>query len=102
LYRVLKPGGHFSISDIVLSGELPDAIRNAATLYAGCVSGAMQKEDYLEEIRKAGFTAVEVQKERLLEVPDEVLLRHAKSEEVQRFRESGAAIYSINVFARKQ
>ncbi|MBV6653689.1 MAG: arsenite methyltransferase [Mameliella sp.] len=101
LFRVLKPGGHFSISDIVLKGELPDAIRDAATLYAGCVSGAMQMEDYLLAIREAGFTDVEVQKERLLEVPDEVLLKHASPAEVQGFRESKASIYSINVFARK-
>lgn len=101
LYRVLKPGGHFSISDIVLKGELPDTIRKAATLYAGCVSGALQKEDYLQAIREAGFIAIEVQKERLLAVPDEVLLRHAEATEVQLFRESEAAIYSINVFARK-
>jgi len=102
LFRVLKPGGHFSISDIVLKGQLPDAIREAATLYAGCVSGALQKEDYLQAIRDAGFAAIEVRKERLLEVPDEVLLRHAEAAEVQRFRESGASIYSINVFARKR
>ena len=101
LFWVLKPGGHFSISDIVLKGELPDAIRDAATLYAGCVSGAMQMEDYLLAIREAGFTDVEVQKERLLEVPDEVLLKHASPAEVQGFRESKASIYSINVFARK-
>lgn len=101
LYRVLKPGGHFSISDIVLKGDLPDTIRKAATLYAGCVSGALQKADYLKAIRDAGFSAIEVQKERLLKVPDQVLLEHAEAAEVQRFRESGAAIYSINVFARK-
>src|SRR6201996_4976181 len=52
IYRVLKPGGHFSISDVVLIGELPDALRKDAEMYAGCVAGAIQKETYLELIEK--------------------------------------------------
>ena len=55
IHRVLKPGGHFSISDIVLIGDLPEALREDAEMYAGCVAGAIQKEDYLEFIKKAGF-----------------------------------------------
>src|SRR5690242_17209421 len=50
IFRVLKPGGHFSISDIVLVGDLPANIQNAAEMYAGCVSGAIQKQTYLELI----------------------------------------------------
>src|SRR5205085_10044803 len=48
IFRVLKPGGHFSISDIVLVGELPANIKNAAEMYAGCVAGAIQKDEYLQ------------------------------------------------------
>ena len=51
IFRVLKPGGHFSISDIVLVGNLPDALRKDAEMYAGCVAGAIQKETYLGYIR---------------------------------------------------
>ena len=47
IFRVLKPAGHFSISDIVLIGDLPEALRHDAEMYAGCVSGAIQKDDYL-------------------------------------------------------
>lgn len=101
LFRVLKPGGHFSISDVVLKGELPQAIAEAAALYAGCVAGAMQKEDYLAVIREAGFADLEVQKERLLHLPDELLLEYVSQADLEAFRASGASVYSINVFARK-
>ena len=47
IFRVLKQGGHFSISDVVLIGNLPDKLRNEAEMYAGCVSGAIQKDDYV-------------------------------------------------------
>ena len=73
IYRVLKPGGHFSISDIVLIGELPDDLRQAAEMYAGCVSGAVQKDDYLTAIVDAGFTNITIQKEKVITVPDEIL-----------------------------
>ena len=49
--RVLKPGGHFCISDIVLTGDLPNKLKEAAEMYAGCVSGALQKSDYLKIIK---------------------------------------------------
>src|ERR1035437_9295323 len=55
ILRVLKPGGHFSISDVVLVGQLPDKLKNAAEMYAGCVSGAIQKEEYLGYIKEMGF-----------------------------------------------
>lgn len=101
VYRVLKPGGHFSISDIVIVGDLPAAAREAAALYAGCVSGAMQKEDYVATIRATGFRNVQVQKERLIELPDDLLLQHLQPEDLEDFRRSGSSIYSINVFAEK-
>ena len=66
IFRVLKPGGHFSISDIVLVGSLPDALREDAEMYAGCVAGAIQKEDYLGYIKDAGFQNIMLQKEILL------------------------------------
>ncbi len=61
--RVLAPGGRLMISDIVLDRELPEEIRSSLSAYAGCVAGALLKQDYLEEITRAGFTEVEVLKE---------------------------------------
>ena len=100
-FRILKSGGHFSISDIVLKGELPDAIRTAASMYAGCVSGAQQKEDYLATITNAGFTNITLQKEREIVVPNELLLEYISMEQLRAFKKLGTGIYSITVYAEK-
>lgn len=99
--RVLKPGGHFSISDIVLSGSLPASIQQAAELYAGCVSGAIQKEEYLDLIDHHGFVNVKVQKEKIITIPDQILLNYISAEEITAFKNSGTGIYSITVYAEK-
>lgn len=101
IYRVLKPGGHFSISDIVLVGELPCNLQQAAEMYAGCVSGAIQKTDYLDIIKQAGFTNITLQKEKVIIVPDEILLNYITSEELQSFKQSNVGIYSVTVYAEK-
>lgn len=101
VYRVLKPGGHFSISDIVLEGELPAKLREAAEMYAGCVSGAIQKEVYLELIHATGFKNVTVQKEKSILLPDDILRNYFSAEEIQSFRNSNAGIYSVTVYAEK-
>lgn len=101
MYRVLKAGGHFSISDIVLVGELPAAIREAAEMYAGCVAGAIQKEEYLGLIGAAGFTGVVLQKEKPVVVPDDILGQYLSAEEIEGFKASGTGIYSITVYAEK-
>jgi len=76
IFRVLKPGGHFSISDIVLVGSLPDALREDAEMYAGCVAGAIQKEDYLGYIKDAGFQNIMLQKEKPISIPDDILSKY--------------------------
>jgi SAM-dependent methyltransferase len=101
IYRVLKPGGHFSISDIVLVGQLPANIQNAAEMYAGCISGAVQKEVYLELIQKNGFTNITIQKEKAIVVPDDILLNYLSKEEIDLFKNSGAGIFSVTVYAEK-
>ena len=101
VYRVLKPGGHFSISDIVLEGELPAPLKEAAEMYAGCVSGAIQKQVYLELIAATGFSNIRLQKEKLIHIPDDILLNYISQEEVDLFRNSSMGIYSITVYAEK-
>lgn len=101
IYRILKPGGHFSISDVVLVGELPEKLRQEAEMYAGCVSGAIQKDDYLEVIRKAGFINISIQKEKPIAVPDNILLNFMEQEELAKFKNSNVGIFSITVFGRK-
>ncbi len=97
--RVLRPGGHFSISDIVLLGELPRGLRESAELYAGCVSGAIQLEDYLHLIREAGFENITVQKQKSILIPDQILLDYLSAEQLQDFVASGTGIFSITVYA---
>ena len=101
IHRVLKPGGHFSISDIVLQGSLPVKIREAAEMYAGCVAGAIQKQAYLELIDLNGFKNVRIQKEKPIIVPDDILSNYLSPEEMQEFKNSGTGIYSVTVFAEK-
>ena len=101
IYRVLKPGGHFSISDIVLEGQLPQPIQEAAEMYAGCVSGAIQKEVYLELIKANGFANITLQKEKVINIPDDILLQYLSSDQLKTYRESGTGIISITVYAEK-
>ena len=101
IYRVLKPGGHFSISDIVLEGQLPKEIREAAEMYAGCVSGAIQKQVYLELIDANGFTNITVQKDKAIIIPDDILSNYLSAEQVAAFKQSGTGIKSITVYAEK-
>lgn len=101
IFRVLKPGGHFSISDIVLEGALPATIQQAAEMYAGCVSGAIQKQRYLELISSNGFTNMTIQKEKAIVIPDDILSGYLSAEEIKAFRTSSTGIYSITVYAEK-
>lgn len=101
IFRVLKPRGHFSISDIVLVGELPKNLREAAEMYAGCVSGAIQKDDYLNLIKEAGFESITLQKEKVIHIPDDILSNYLSAEEITAFRNSDVGIYSVTVFAQK-
>lgn len=100
--RVLKPGGHFCISDIVLVGELTDKLKKSAEMYAGCVSGAIQKEEYLNIITKVGFTNVSVQKEKEIVLPKEILSEYLNPEELDSHLKQGAKLYSITVTGTKQ
>jgi len=101
IMRVLKSNGHFSISDVVLVGELPNNLKKAAEMYAGCVSGAIQKDDYLNIIKETGFESITIQKEKKITVPDDILSTYLSAEEIAAFKNSGTGIYSITVFARK-
>lgn len=101
IFRVLKDGGHFSVSDIVLSKPLPAPLKKAAEMYAGCVSGAIPKDEYLGIISKAGFSGVEVKAEKPITLPDDVLLKYLNKDEISSFKSQGPAILSITVYGEK-
>jgi ubiquinone/menaquinone biosynthesis C-methylase UbiE len=101
IFRVLKPEGHFSISDIVLTGELPDKIKSAAEMYAGCVASAIPKVEYLGYIQQAGFTNLTLQKEKAIIIPDDILQSYLTEQEIIDYKKMGNVIFSITVFAQK-
>lgn len=101
IFRVLKPVGHFSISDIVLTGALPDKIKNAAEMYAGCVASAINKDEYLSYINKVGFKNVTIQKDKAIVVPDDILKDYLNDEEIAAYKSSETVIRSITVYAEK-
>lgn len=101
MHRVLRVGGHFSVSDIVLTRELPEELRQAAELYAGCVTGASQETDYLGIIAEAGFTNVKVLKRKPIIIPGDILSRYLSPEAVEKVKTEGLGVESITVFAEK-
>lgn len=101
MHRVLRVGGHFSVSDIVLTRELPVELFHAAELYAGCVTGASQEADYLGLIAASGFTNVQVLKRKPILIPGDILARHLSAEEVERATATGLGIESITVRGEK-
>jgi arsenite methyltransferase len=100
-FRILKSGGHFSISDIVLDGELSEDLRQEAMLYVGCISGAVQRAEYMRIIREAGFTKITVQKDRKIDIPNEILAKFLSLELLREFKKSHVGIFSITVYAEK-
>lgn len=101
IYRVLKKGGHFCISDIVTEGILPEKLQEVATLYVGCVSGALTKETYLDIVQKAGFNNIQIRKEKLIDIPDAVYLKYLDKTEFENFKKQGINIKSITLTAQK-
>lgn len=101
VYRILKPGGHFSISDIVLTGNLPEKIKNAAEMYAGCVASAILKDDYLNIIKAAGFKNITLQKDKPIIIPTDILKNYLTDSEIETYNANGYIIFSITVYAEK-
>jgi len=101
VHRVLKPGGHFCISDIVASRELPDWVKGIAEAYAGCVSGAIPKTDYLDIIAATGFGQVTLQAEKRIEVPADLLRRHLTPQRRSEAESSDLHVMSVTVTAVK-
>ena len=101
MFRVLRPGGRFCVSDIVATGPLPEGVRNAAELYVGCVAGALPEKEYLALINVAGFEGVRNAKEQLISLPDEELTPRMSAKEIAAFRASGVRLKSVTVLGTK-
>jgi len=101
IFRILKPGGHFCVSDIVLKGELPEELKKSAELYAGCVAGAIQQEEYLEIIKNTGFRNTEIKTTKRTDLPDDILKDYLNQDQIKGFRSHETGIFSITVTANK-
>jgi arsenite methyltransferase len=101
IYRILKPGAHFCISDVVLSGVLPEALKNSAQAYAGCIAGALQEDDYITTIKKAGFSQVEIKQKKIIVLPDSLLAQYLPEKEIEAYRNAGSGIFSLTVVGHK-
>jgi SAM-dependent methyltransferase len=101
IHRILKPGGHFCVSDIVLKGELPAGLKKSAEMYAGCVAGALQQDDYLSKIENARFRNIEIKNAKVIDLPDDVLQNYLSVEEIKKFRQNKTGIFSITVVGYK-
>lgn len=101
IYRVLKPGGHFCVSDVVIKGELPEKLQKDAEMYAGCVSGAIKMEEYLDIIKNAGFRNIEIYTQKEIQIPENVLSKHITESELLNFNNKQIGIYSITLSAEK-
>ena len=97
VHRVLKPGGHFCISDVVLEGHFPKEFRDNASMYAGCIASAIQKEDYMDEIAKANFKNINIERTKTVEIPDDVLEEHLSKGTIADYKAGNVGIYSITV-----
>lgn len=101
IYRILKPGAHFCVSDIVLKGELNPELKKSAAMYAGCVAGALQQEDYLGVIKQAGFENIEIKRTKNVDLPDEILKEYLDEEGIKLYRNKVEGIFSITVVGVK-
>jgi SAM-dependent methyltransferase len=97
IYRVLKPGGHFCISDVVLNGHFPKEFTDNAAMYAGCIASAIQRKEYLGEVEKAGFTDIKIERTKTVMIPDEVLAEHLDPATIVKYKAGNVGIYSITV-----
>ncbi len=101
IHRVLADGGHFCISDVVIEGELPEKIKSDAEMYAGCVSGAIKKAEYLKIIEDKGFKNIVIHAEKEIEIPNTIMLNYMTMDELRQYKKDKIGIYSITVNAQK-
>jgi SAM-dependent methyltransferase len=69
-FRVLKPGGRFAVSDIVVRGDVPEQVRRSMEMWVGCIAGALQDHEYIDKLAKAGFDAIDIEPTRIYSIED--------------------------------
>ncbi len=102
IYRILKPAAHFCVSDVVIQGEMTEELKKSAELYAGCVSGALDQNEYLDTIREAGFTNIEIKKTKQIDLPEDLLKEYLSDQGLKEYKENLRGIFSITVVGYKK
>jgi len=101
IYRVLKRGGHFCVSDVVLNGYFSKEFTDNAAMYAGCIASAIQRDEYLSEIEKANFADIKVESTKSVLIPDDVLEFHLDADSIAKYKTGNVGIYSITVTGKR-
>ncbi len=101
IFRVLKPGGHFCVSDVVIKGILSEKMQKDAEMYAGCVSGASELNEYLKIIENLGFIKLKIHKQKEIKLPESLLSEYNDANELNSYRTGDTGIFSITVSAEK-
>ncbi len=101
IFRVLKPGAHFCVSDVVVKGSLPEKLQRDAEMYVGCVSGASEMSDYLNVIEVSGFRSIKIHKQKEIVLPESVLSEYFNDSGMNKLHSEEQGIYSITVTAEK-
>lgn len=100
-FRILKPGGHFSISDVVVEGEIPEELKEQAEMYAGCVSGSIPLAEYMNVVKETGFVDMQIQKKRQIQIPPEIIDQFLNEEQKSLYEKANLGIFSITLLATK-
>lgn len=105
-FRILKPGGRLMVSDMVLAFDLPEKVLKSAELYAGCIAGALKKDDYIGKIKQAGFRDIDIVKEDAVRISDyigsdKVISDIAKDMSVEEIASIDKAVISIKISAQR-
>ncbi len=101
IHRILKPGAHFCVSDIVIQGEMTEELQRSAEMYAGCVSGALKQDEYMNIIEAAGFRNIEIKKSKKIDLPEELLNKYLSADGLIEYKKNLKGIFSITVVGYK-
>src|SRR5438270_4640253 len=100
-FRVLKPGGRFAVSDVVVRGEVPEEVRKSMLLWVGCVAGALRDEDYVAKLKQAGFERIDIEPTRVYNIEDARAFLNAEGVDVNSISSQVEGKF-ISAFVRAQ
>ena len=101
IHRVLKSDGHFCVSDVVTKGKLPENLKHDAEMYAGCIAGAIDMDDYIGIISNQKFNNIVIHKQKEVTIPENILMNYLTPDEIEHFKNGDTGIYSVTISASR-